>query len=168
MRLVVDITARGGNLLLNVGPTGAGEIPFAQAQRLLALGWWLRVNGDAIHGTRPWVRPDGTTSDGIDVRYTASADAVHAIVLGSPHGADVVVDALLDGGADVRLHGHHRALAWEAVPGGTRVDLPERPAESPAFALELRPRNTVRPRGSLGCRGGGPAGAWSHGARRRR
>jgi alpha-L-fucosidase len=145
VHLVADITARGGNLLLNVGPTGAGEIPFAQAQRLLALGWWLRVNGDAIHGTRPWLRPDGTTGDGLDVRYTASADAVHAIVLGSLPGPDVVLDLVLEGGADVRLHGHHRALPWEEVPGGSRIDLPERPAESPAFALQVTPRDAVRP-----------------------
>jgi alpha-L-fucosidase len=43
--MLVDIVARGGNLLLNVGPTADGQIPMAQATRLTALGWWLRVSG---------------------------------------------------------------------------------------------------------------------------
>ena len=60
VRMFVDIVAHGGNLLLNVGPNADGTIPWVQAQRLLALGWWLRTNGDAIYGTRPWTRTDGT------------------------------------------------------------------------------------------------------------
>ena len=54
VRMFVDVVAHGGNLLLNVGPNADGTIPWVQAQRLLALGWWLRTNGDAIYGTRPW------------------------------------------------------------------------------------------------------------------
>ena len=54
VRMFVDVVAHGGNLLLNVGPTAPGTIPWVQAQRLLALGWWLRTNGAAIYGTRPW------------------------------------------------------------------------------------------------------------------
>ena len=45
VRMFVDVVAHGGNLLLNVGPTAEGVIPWVQAQRLLALGWWLRTNG---------------------------------------------------------------------------------------------------------------------------
>ena len=47
VRMFVDVVAHGGNLLLNVGPTAPGAIPWVQAQRLLALGWWLRTNGPA-------------------------------------------------------------------------------------------------------------------------
>jgi alpha-L-fucosidase len=50
--LLCDTVSRGGNLLLNVGPTGDGRIPVIMQQRLLELGEWLRVNGEAIYGTR--------------------------------------------------------------------------------------------------------------------
>lgn len=53
IRLLVDIVAKGGNYLLNVGPTAEGEIPAPSVERLRAVGAWLRVNGPAIHGAGP-------------------------------------------------------------------------------------------------------------------
>jgi alpha-L-fucosidase len=145
VHLVADIVARGGNLLLNVGPTGAGEIPWAQAQRLLALGWWLRANGDAVYGTRPWSVAEGTTGCGLAVRYTCDDAAVNAIVLGAPAGAQVELGVSLDPRAEVRLLGHHAPLRWSTAPGGARIDLPEQPAPTPAIAVRLAPRDAVLP-----------------------
>lgn len=47
---LVDIVSKGGNYLLNVGPTAEGVIPEPSVERLLAIGRWLRVNGEAIYG----------------------------------------------------------------------------------------------------------------------
>jgi alpha-L-fucosidase len=47
-----DIASKGGNFLLNVGPTAAGEIPEASITRLQAIGVWLKENGEAIYGTQ--------------------------------------------------------------------------------------------------------------------
>ena len=52
VHLLVDIVSKNGNLLLNVGPAADGRIPHAQAERLLGLGWWLKVNGEAIFTRR--------------------------------------------------------------------------------------------------------------------
>jgi alpha-L-fucosidase len=54
--MLVDIVSRGGNLLLNVGPTADGRIPVIQEERLQQIGDWLRVNGEAIYGTKPYLR----------------------------------------------------------------------------------------------------------------
>jgi alpha-L-fucosidase len=74
VRMLVDIASKGGNLLLNVGPTAEGEIPEPSIERLQAIGQWMDVNGESIHGTEaspffklPWGRctsrktADGTT-----------------------------------------------------------------------------------------------------------
>lgn len=51
IRNLTDIVSKGGNFLLNVGPTAQGEIPQPSIERLGAMGKWLSVNGDAIYGT---------------------------------------------------------------------------------------------------------------------
>jgi alpha-L-fucosidase len=50
--VLCDLVSRGGNFLLDIGPTGDGRIPVIMQQRLLEIGDWLRVNGEAIYGTR--------------------------------------------------------------------------------------------------------------------
>ncbi len=47
----MDITSKGGNYLLDVGPTAQGIIPMVAEKNLAALGRWLQVNGDAVYGT---------------------------------------------------------------------------------------------------------------------
>lgn len=48
---LIDIASKGGNFLLNVGPTAEGEIPAPSIERLKAMGAWMKVNGESIHGT---------------------------------------------------------------------------------------------------------------------
>lgn len=53
--LLIETRAKGGNLLLNVGPSPEGEIPEEQKRRLEEIALWMFVNGEAIYGVRPWV-----------------------------------------------------------------------------------------------------------------
>ena len=50
---LVDIVSKGGNYLLNVGPTAEGVIPPASVERLRAMGKWMQVNGESIYGCGP-------------------------------------------------------------------------------------------------------------------
>jgi len=52
IRNLIDIASKGGNYLLNVGPTAEGEIPAPSVERLQAIGRWMKTNGESIHGTQ--------------------------------------------------------------------------------------------------------------------
>ena len=51
VRTLIDVTSKGGNFLLNVGPTGKGVIPAPSVDRLGQVGRWMKVNGQSIHGS---------------------------------------------------------------------------------------------------------------------
>jgi alpha-L-fucosidase len=76
---LVDVVSKNGNLLLNVGPRADGTIPEVMQSCLRRVGEWLRVNGEAIYGSRAW----DTYKDG-DVRFTRKGNTLYAIALEWP------------------------------------------------------------------------------------
>ncbi|MBI1387634.1 MAG: alpha-L-fucosidase [bacterium] len=79
IEMLVETRAKGGNLLLNVGPKPDGELPIEQEERLRELALWMFINGECIYG----VRPCAITHEG-DVWFTRKKDenVVYAIVMG--------------------------------------------------------------------------------------
>ena len=56
IKLLVSTVSKGGNLLLDIGPAADGTIPVIMQQRLLEMGAWLKTNGEAIYGTRAFIK----------------------------------------------------------------------------------------------------------------
>jgi alpha-L-fucosidase len=129
VRHLVDVAARGGNLLLNVGPTAGGVIPDGQRRTLEGLADWMARHSAALHDSRPLDPAVADPSDAPWVRWTRTGERVWAVA-DAPGGA-VVLPARAD-----RLDLASAALAdgtpvpARAHPGGIAVELPA-PAETP-------------------------------------
>ena len=135
--MLTDIVAKGGNLLLNVGPRGVdAQIPDEQLTRLGWLGEWVGRHSGAIAATRPWVTPGTTTPDGHPVRYTARDETVYAFVQGAPPrivlpevSATPTTTVTTVGGAP---------LQWTDSPTGVVIDTPAAAAGADPAVIALR------------------------------
>jgi alpha-L-fucosidase len=115
--LLIDIVSKNGNLLLNIGPRPDGSISDIQLDRLHALGRWLRVNGEGIFGSRPWVRASAKSAEGIDIRFTRKGDSLYAFLLSQPEHAVTIPSVQAKTGTTVRLLGAPAAVRWSQKSG---------------------------------------------------
>jgi alpha-L-fucosidase len=142
IELLVDIVAKGGNFLLNIGPAPDGTLPPAALNRLAEIGSWMKVNGSAIYGTRP-VPP---YAEG-NIRYTrAPSGVVNAILLADSAGMPeaIRVNAFKPKpGTTITLLGSPADLTWESADRGCLVRIPESARTNPpcrhAWALQFTP-----------------------------
>lgn len=139
VRMLVDIVSKNGNLLLDIGPKADGTIPAIQRERLLGMGAWLKINGDAIYGTRPWK----LYGEGKTVRFTRKKNTVYAVLFTWP-GARAVIAAMAKGSKHlpeeidaVRMLGAAGALEWTRGGDGLAVDLPSTKPCAHAWTLAV-------------------------------
>lgn len=82
LNTLCSLVAKGGNFLLNIGPAADGTIPVIMEERLLQMGSWLDVNGDAIYGTEIYTKEPQE-----NIYYTKKGDKIYAILTRFPFGA---------------------------------------------------------------------------------
>ncbi len=121
---LVDVTAKGGNYLLNVGPTAEGLIPQASVERLAAMGDWMNVNSEAIYGT---AKLQNTFGEGDEIRYTRDpeTETYYGIKLSEP-GTEVLFSALQTSPeSEVKLLGYDGSLDFGMTEEGLRITIPD-------------------------------------------
>jgi alpha-L-fucosidase len=101
VKLLVSTVSAGGNLLLDIGPDSDGTIPVIMQQRLMEIGKWLKINGDAIYGTRSFIKAkkDEVINPGTNkqIFFTQKDHDVYMICLDWPKG-NVVLKGLKPAG----------------------------------------------------------------------
>ncbi|XP_068824815.1 tissue alpha-L-fucosidase isoform X2 [Capricornis sumatraensis] len=122
---LVQTVSLGGNYLLNIGPTKDGLIVPIFQERLLAVGKWLSINGEAIYASKPW----RVQSENSSVWYTSKGLAVYAIVLHWPeYGILRLISPIATSATEVTMLGIQNDLKWSPNPDkGLLVFLPELP-----------------------------------------
>ncbi|MBC9798107.1 alpha-L-fucosidase [Sinomicrobium weinanense] len=126
IRNLVDVAAKGGNYLLNVGPDALGNIPDASVERLEDIGEWIKVNGEAIYGTES---PDTGYKQGENIRFTRKKGTpiYYAVSFEKP-GKRIRFDHLKpEEGSEVLLLGYDEPLEWKYTEGeGVTVSVPRK------------------------------------------
>jgi len=127
---LAETASKGGNFLLNVGPTAEGLIPQASVDRLRSMGNWLRINGEAIYGTSECQIPE----QGKNLRFTQSRDGktLYAVHLGRP-GRKLEIRGLpIQPDSKISLLGIDKPLAWRCEGDLLTIEIPEALVENPA------------------------------------
>ena len=119
LRTMIDAASKGGNFLLNVGPTPLGEIPAESVARLREMGKWMRENGESIYATS--ASPVAAPAWG---RYTSKPGKVYAHVFDWPKDHKLALTGLTAKPKAAYLLADKKPLAVEQVGEGFVVTLP--------------------------------------------
>lgn len=144
--LLTEVVAKGGNLLLNVGPAADGTVPDLQAAPLRAAGEWVRAHREIIEVARPWRGPDGRVywgADGVRIMSTGDDSAPVAIDLTGegrfamfgPEIGTITAVSALDGSP----------VEFEHDRGGLRIHRLDRGRHGlgTAYRLSIEPRREL-------------------------
>jgi len=138
VHMLIDIVAKGGNLLLNVGPSPDGTWDKEVYDRMDQMGAWMKVNGEAIYGTRklepyysgPWYFTEKRQGNARYAIYTYKKDE------GIP--AQLRLTGLkVNPGSKVQLLGYSGRINWKSTQDGVVLNMPKQAVSKPPSRYAL-------------------------------
>jgi len=119
---LVDIVSKGGNYLLNIGPSPEGEFDTTAYSRLKEIGQWMSVNGSAIYGTRKF----STFKEGESIRFTQSKEGktVYVLLFDYPEKQVALSKIPFLSTSKVKLLGSKEKLKWIQKVGTVEISMP--------------------------------------------
>ncbi len=129
---LVDVVAKGGNYLLNVGPTGEGLFPDSSIQRLKEMGDWMKVNKEAIYGIETWQH----FHEGDHIRYAKNKKGEVLVYCNGWPGKELLIKKVKPlPGTTIQLIGNNQKCSWKQTAEGVVISLPaslKEPKDFPA------------------------------------
>ncbi len=122
---LADVASKGGNYLLNVGPTAEGVIPQASQNILRTIGAWIKVNGESIYGTTP----SPFAVNGITWRATAKPGKLYLHILNWP-GTSLTVEGLDSKVTGASFLANKAAVKFTQAAGKVTFTLPAKAVDA--------------------------------------
>ncbi|KAF5278313.1 hypothetical protein FQR65_LT03582 [Abscondita terminalis] len=137
--ILAQTVSCGGNLLMNVGPTREGTIIPIFRERLLQMGRWLKINGEAIYSSKPWTYQNDTIGQ---TWYTSKANTVYAMILQWPHRnvfkSEKLVDLFQNNAVEVSLLGNDEILETSINGNVVEIVLPSKSTVNSQWVWTLK------------------------------
>jgi len=138
VRNLIDIASKGGNYLLNVGPTGQGEIHAASLERLAGIGAWMKVNGQSIVGTTASLFSKPSWDGRSTTRHLPDGGTrIYLHIFSRPDGGMIMVKDLADRPVTATILGGATELEISGQEGAWTVKLPDGPIDPIATVVAL-------------------------------
>ena len=148
VRNLIDTVAKGGNFMVAVGPDATGVFSPVAVADLKTAGDWLKVNGESIYATRPYLR----FHEGKDLRFTRSKDERYVYIISMKWPGDILQTKLVGAvpGSAIRMIGYDHDLSWHQDSDGLTIQIPKeledetkRPCQMAyAFKVDSQPWKT--------------------------
>jgi alpha-L-fucosidase len=162
---LADVVSKNGNLCLNIPLRGDGSIDEKEMVTIEGIADWMKINSEAIYGTRPWkLYGEGPAIAGAapinaqgfnegrgkpftaeDIRFTRKGKSIYAILLGWPDTRTSLIKSLNQDAGKVehlQLLGHKGNLVFEQNAEGLKVTLPDTPPCKDAYVLKIEGKIT--------------------------
>jgi alpha-L-fucosidase len=142
IRNLVDIASKGGNFLLNVGPTDLGEFPQESVDLLAKIGQWMKVNGEAIYGTKasPWGLFDWGRCT---LKETKNGTVLYFSVFDWPKDGKLVIPGLKNGVSNATVLATGARISTSGASNGLTIMLPAKAPDPIASVIKVEVRGKV-------------------------